>query len=80
LTIQAQEDSTHAYEVLFRRLHMLGIAVVNKHSDIIWVVAITIWPKKSDPISESREESEDNSERPCLAEVVAYFEHRREDP
>ena len=46
LIIQAQEDSTDAYEVLFRRLQMFGIAVVNKHGDIIGVVAITIWPKK----------------------------------
>ena len=46
LIIQAQEEITNAYEVLFRGLHVFGIAVVNKHSDIVWVVAITIWQKK----------------------------------
>jgi hypothetical protein len=46
LIIQAQEDSKHAYEVLFRGLHVFWIAIVNKQSDIVWVVAITIWEKK----------------------------------
>ena len=47
LIIQAQEDSTHAYEVLFRWLQVFGVAVVNEHCDIVLVVAIiTIWHKK----------------------------------
>ena len=56
-------------------LDVFGVAVVNKHSDIVWVVAITIW-HKSDLVSESREN--DNGENLYLVEVVAYFGHRHE--
>jgi hypothetical protein len=42
LIIQDQEDSIHAYKILFRGLDVVRVAIVNKHSDIVWVVGITI--------------------------------------
>jgi len=46
-SIQNKKNGMHAYEVLFGGLRVLWIAIVNEHSDIIWVVAITIWRKNS---------------------------------
>jgi hypothetical protein len=48
LITQADEGDINPYEVLFRGLHVFGIAVVDENSDIIWLVVITIWQNKDE--------------------------------
>jgi hypothetical protein len=55
---------------------MLGIAIVNKHSNVVWSVAITIWQEKKNlrkPVKMNNDENLD------LGAVVAYVGRRHED-